>query len=490
MGEVTQSAESNAKKKTDWDAAKRAVAKSEPPRISDIEAHAKFLQKYGGQTSKFSNTMDMLSCIESRMNPSRIVSGGFFYTIAKLKTPPSEITPRLAHALIITQALGPKEREDVGATITESMVKSLITTNKTMGLKAETILTKAWKIVKEATSGDKGIACIVDLQTKIVMKIFFPDESKYESMDDISKEFVEGIIGMSSSSAEQTSLDVDEVPNAGVSYQADGTNDAGRTTLHNLGFKVKSLIEPKQSDIAQDVQYVIDYINDDGSSGCRRVMPNGDDGKDLTIISMNDMVKNYRHAKKRIEMYSDYPEISARNSDDFTINDMKSAIVIGLRRLSLSKDYKKVDFRVQKYPTSRVFSLTNVPKGELRIVPLTLKVTSVTDGKDGTYTQALVGNEKFQLGRCVTDTTLSEFFVVREVHEVKLANAKLQTFTEKVENMTVKIPCLVNTQDIAKDTEIVLYKPAKNDKRESEVTTNICAVLDAPAPAEKKQKRA
>ena len=115
---------------------------------------------------------------------------------------------------------------------------------------------------------------------------------------------------------------------AAITYTADG-NNAGRITVTNLGFKPKDFIEPKKHVDGVDEQYQIVYINDDGSAGAARVDLHGKitENVPLTHIVMNQLVNDYRHAKHPIELYDEYPENKASESDSFSQALLKGAVM-------------------------------------------------------------------------------------------------------------------------------------------------------------------
>ena len=86
-----ESARGSATGTTDSDAVKRAVAASEPPRVNDIPAHCKFLQRYGGTDHKF--LMDMLAYLDTAMPDGRIVSSNFLEKLASLILPSNDLGP-------------------------------------------------------------------------------------------------------------------------------------------------------------------------------------------------------------------------------------------------------------------------------------------------------------------------------------------------------------------------------------------------------------
>lgn len=221
----------------DWNSVKRSVAASEPPRINDVPAHCKFIQKYGGNATEHRYIMDMLACLDASMPESRIVAGSFMDKLASLKLPPKEMIPRMAHACVILQACGPKVREDVGCTLTEGHIKSLTTSCKAAGLKGELTISKAYELLDacQPDQKSKGMAAIGKFQCDIVMHIFDLDDT-YVSLDAISETFLAKFLGDAASQSSIVATPPMSCSNSNVvRYTADG-NDAGRATVTNLGF--------------------------------------------------------------------------------------------------------------------------------------------------------------------------------------------------------------------------------------------------------------
>ena len=131
-----KSAQDN-KGKIDWEWVKKAVAKTEPPRMQDVPAHVKFLTKYGGGAQTQHLMLRTMRILEMKMPSGRIVSGSFFDRVASLKLPPKEEMPHVMHGCIILQAIGDKERESIGSIVTDAHVRSLAGNKKSRRFKGE-----------------------------------------------------------------------------------------------------------------------------------------------------------------------------------------------------------------------------------------------------------------------------------------------------------------------------------------------------------------
>jgi hypothetical protein len=467
--------------KIDWDYVKRAVAASEPPRINDVPAHCRFIQKYGGADHKYS--MDMLELLDIVMPSGRIVSGYFLDKLASLKLPPKDMIPRMAHACVLAQACGVKERESVGTTLTEGNVKSLVSSNKVSGLKGETIIGKAYEML-DVVGPDhkrKGIVAIGDLQVDIVHHIFELN-SQYETMDDILQQFLTQIVSKRWALLRPTDTNASPLSTV-VNYTPDG-NDAGRATVTNVGFSIGVVVEPKKVAEDEDIQYMIKYINDDGSVGAQRIDHNGAESKDITIIEMDELVNKYRHTQKKIALVEGYPENAAIESDEFKNMILRGAVALALKRLSADDAgaYMKMQWRSQKYPKERLFAVIAAKAGKIRIVPITHKFAEQSGSN---VLEVVVDGVKLMPQRNVTSQCTSEFFLMRIVHEEQKANMKMRTFKETVDGIVVQIPCAVSFKVVAENDEVVLYKPAPN-----KITPKAKAVAAVLEPAVKKFKTA
>lgn len=465
---------------TDWDKVKRAVAASEPPRIQDIISHSKFLQRYAGP--KHSYMKSTLEYLDLAMPEGRIVSGNFFEKLAGLKCPPTEMIPRLMHACVITQACGDKHRENVGATITESQLKSLHTTNRAIALSAEMTIVKGFELASKANHLPIAtkVKALGELQRDLVLLVLDIQESgkEYETIDDVSKVFLGKLLDPRTSSITTEGVASPQATTT-ITYTEDGHN-AGRLTVTNLGFKPKDIIEPKKSTEGCDEQYEIQYINDDGSAGVSRINPFGTVTVNVPLkhLQMNQLVNDYRAAKHKIELYEDYPDNKASESDAFTHALQRGAVVFAMHRLQTEKKYPTCTFSLQKHPTSRVFlggSESTHKANKLRVVPLSHKFGEpLQRGSEGQL-HVVADGVKLPITRNVSDKSISEFFVMRTVYEKKFANMELEWFevTVKVDtdkSVLVKVPCAVNFKAIEPNDELVLFKTSPKKVEKDKVT--------------------
>ena len=425
----------------------------------------------------------MLAYLDLAMPEGRIVSGWFLDKLGSLKLAPAELIPRIAHACVIAQACGDKERENCGITIGETNVKSLTTSCKADALKGEKIIENAYSMLEntEMSGTNEEVKAIGEFQHELILFIFDLSD-KYESLDGVMESFVKKMVGPGDVGGKPAASTAEVAPASAsaVHYTSDG-NDAGRATVVNVGFSIGAVIEPKKTKEDQDIQYAIKYINDDGSVGAQRIMPSGGEDKEMTIIGIDNLVNHYRQAAKRITLHEGYPDNAAIESDELQNMVVRGVVGLAMKRMHADGEYTTVKFRAQKSPKERLFALSAADKKCLRVVPITHRFGTVpsTDALD----VVVVDGERYLLQRNVSKGCCSEFFVMRTVHERKDANMELKTFKETVEGIDVKVPCAVNFKDVKANDEVVLFKPAP--PKAAPKAKPVMAVLEPPSKKSK-----
>jgi hypothetical protein len=295
----------------DWDWVSKQVVMSEPPRLLDVPAHAKFCQHWGGGKRQ-QLTLETLDFINSGMPVGRIVSGAFFEKLVAIKVTPTEheSMAMFVHACVLANAVGPKDRENIGITVTEQHVKTISTSNRAASLEAGKIIQRAKNIVKEkeAVSGidlpTRQLVC--DLMLELVYFIFKISD-KYSSIGGVSNAFVGRLLGHPAASSHEKGANPASVQTHADLIEVDSMcSNAGRLTVASEGFAVSGLVEPKKPQEI-DEQYEITYINDDGSVGLSRVMQDGLlDKMSVKAVRLDDLIKNFKHCRTRIELLEGY----------------------------------------------------------------------------------------------------------------------------------------------------------------------------------------
>jgi hypothetical protein len=492
-----------AEKNVDWNWVQKQVVASEPPKILDVPAHIKFCQVWGGGTRQkmMTETMDY---IQTAMVSERVVSGSFFEKLAQLKFPPHELIPRTVHACLITQAVGPRERDHVGTTLTEPQIKSLMTTNKAKGMQVNTMLLKANELIRsqEVTTGvhsPKNWVLLGDMACELV-KFIFDVDSKFKSLAEISKDFSEKFIDIkkiepvskpkSSKTNDKSMIDV-------FQHEQEGSN-AGRITVESSGYFVGNVLESKgKVDCSSYEQHEIAYINDDGSVGIVKVLTDGSADTSVQVFKLNDLVKKFRVVRYRIELFENYPKNSAKNGDEMKDMINRSAVVFALNHLENSKAVD-IKFRCQKKPIWKLFALDSViTAGALRIVPHTVRIATRVAGvstDSSTVVECKVDGKALHLNKYIDERVfIAEFWVLRVVHDQKEANMKMKSIDVKLypdgmgyKGITVSIPCAENTKKVTTGDELVLFRP--EGIKQSRPAASVPAMLPRDSGLEKKPR--
>ena len=444
----------------DWIMVSAIVAASRPPYLSDLEHHIEFLKKWGGGI-KQQLALDTLEYIGMTMPQGRIVHGSFIGKLAALKLGITEQMPYMVHAALMLQACGEKTLNGAGASLTNNDPGMLATKLKAKGLQANSIIEKGRSTIAEMQKKRPidRMRLIGDLSVDLA-RFVFNVNSVHESMDEISQQFVDRVCG-SERAADET-----EPPPAGngdqlVTFSEDGSNNAGFVQITSTGVKKGAVVQT-----SSEQQYLIEYVNDDGSVGMFKIARDGTAGEDIHIVSMAEVLKNYKVAKVRSKMMDGYPENSCVVSQEYLDLRDRATIVFALDELH--KKSKHMTYTCQSKPTQRLFaSLACHDIEGMCIVPLTTSISKARAGNpESAIATATLDGSIWKLGRQTAETCVSEFFLLRQVEDRKSANMVLKTMVVKVDTprkkaVQVSIVCAVNNAAIAKGAELVLYIPKK-----------------------------
>ena len=406
------SAKSNHKtKQIDWHWVQRTVAASSPPRLLDVPAHIKFCQKWGGGEDQVL-VMETVAYLEAAMPSGRIVNGNFLEKLARLKIAPSDLIPHTIHACVIANAVGNKAHENVGCTVTDVHVRSLVGENKVKGLKANEMIRKAREVTQAMpnTDGNKRERTLLlgGFMFEIV-KFIFNLESEYATMEKISEDFV-GRLCHTAPAAQGSTPQEAVVPNF-VGF-VDGSSDAGKITLHNAGFRVGDIVHRKSD--TEDDQHAIQYINDDGSVGVNQVSADGSiSTASVVVITLDEFVHQYKTCKWRSELMDGYPGNAIAATEQFSDMLSQAAVAFALDVLDKTGGYAKVDLRCMKKPNQRLICLADLEPRQMRLVPLTTKIVRPTSCAQPSNVDVLVGDVAFQLQRILDKTCISEYWMMR-----------------------------------------------------------------------------
>ena len=165
-------------------------------------------------------------------------------------------------------------------------------------------------------------------------------------------------------------------------------------------------------------------------------------------------------------------------------------VVLALAKLDADTAYTKPNLRLQKKPTTTVFSLDAYTSKHLRLSPLSLRASKVTTAKpSSTQVTCKINGEQMVLQRLVDEEKIvNEFWIVwaRSTSNKKEANLQVQLFDVELDlgymQASVSVPCLINFKAVKKNDELVIFKDdGPKIKKEAQVTSEF-------EPKSKKQK--
>ena len=486
----TISAASTTSGEPDWASVLKQVTKSEPPRILDAPEHIKFCQRWGGGKDMhfLSQTLEY---IEGRMLPSRIVSGNFIGKLAALRMEPQDMIPHTVHACLITQAVSPENREDIGTAITVANISSLLTTNKEIGQRVNAAIVRARAVAGQDHASAVQVA---DMAVQCVRYMFKLDDT-FKSIDHIVEQFVNRVTGGTPASASDVAeADATEAP-ATVEFFASGDNNSGKNTIQNAGFNIDELVEPKKPTNTES-QYMIAVINDDGRVGLNPILNDGQvDRGVLTMLSRKNFLNDYRLCRNRKQLHEGYPaNIADTSNTTVTEFSIRSAIGVALFKMMAAHPHP-VAFRMQSKPSQRVFATGPAKIGGVTLVPMTYKIELLGEKAEvpepSTASSPVVCSGKtFLLKRCIEAKWVAEYWAMRTVTDLKLSNFKLETIVENVivsasTTLKISIKCAVNRKALVAGDEAVLYKPMSPEELQAAAAK---ATPKAGGPAAKRQR--
>ncbi len=461
---------------------------SQPPSVGDIDAHIRFLKKWGGGTEQLF-VGDIVRYCNIRMPHGRLVTGSFIEKLAGVSLPPNELVPRFIAACVKANAVcDNSHNSNVGQLVKHSDVSSIATTLKAECKQADMIMQRARAILDQVgKSAAQACEVLGDLDVALVSFVFKkPGSEKYDGMESISAQFLKSLVGGGSKPANESEPEADGMGNM-VQYSASGVAIAtGKATMQNHGFDVGGTVRLKSttSVSSSDDQMAIAYINEDGSVGLHKVKPDGSaDESKVVAVTLDVFIKDWAVAT-RIELVKDYPKLAFRSQEKVQGGLKCKAIVtlamFGLQQ-KLTAEHDDMQFQVRKCPTQRVFLVgddAKFLKHNLVIVPLTSKIS---DAAPTVTTATNIVAEVWSEGQAAPDKVWmgapsgyhSEFFMCRRSDSE--ANMEVAWATHKVPSCAggkpsvVKMPVLKNTKMIQSGEELVVHQakvaPAKRDAK-------------------------
>ena len=138
-----------------WDAAKEAVASSNPPCVSYLDAVMKYTQKFsGGDGGPMLRYLDKFA---KTYGPNKKVGGEFFEALVDLKLKGSTTFPFLRTAVLATNLAGDKLVDGIARFITKSDIDKMRATKMQSNvIEIEEMLLEAWNLQSLAVEAEES----------------------------------------------------------------------------------------------------------------------------------------------------------------------------------------------------------------------------------------------------------------------------------------------------------------------------------------------
>ena len=286
-----------------YDVITRKILMSEPPFATDIEAHAKFCQVWGGGKSQHV-VRDICAYIRS-CEVSERVPPAYFESARTLKCNVTQMPARFVGACIKLASTRPGK-------IAARDVKRIATDKKEMVWAAEQYLMRAVELCETVpnTSAIPLGKLRGDFECDIVEYVFDcpitpSDPRSQQDMQSIVQSFVNKLNGESPSAPPCPET------NDAINRMFDATSvDAGREqVMASRGISQGTIMQARTSDpFFPHLQFEVNHINDDGSIGFKTINVDGStatSGNTITTVVMSDL-KDYK-AVKPTERFTEIP---------------------------------------------------------------------------------------------------------------------------------------------------------------------------------------
>ena len=482
----------------DYETVAREIGKTQPPCISDLEAHIDFLRKWGGGPQNgFKFAEETSEYMQLRMPHARHISGGIFRALACIKATPHEMFPRVVHGMLKANASCSDSLcvDNVGQLITVTDVRSMQHPKRRAEvLAAEQILNRVrdvWATLKP--DSDSGVE-IGDLDVAIVTALVGKDADK-RTVAEVADAFFQDYFGEKKAQPEasRTSAGADH-----IEFSGGQATNAGHITMTNLGFTVGTLVAEKMSNV-RDQQFIVAYVNADGSMGLNRVRADGSTDTAVVVVAMDDATHKWNPLDKHQRLQLDQ-RMTTKRADHPIVQAMAAAVSMALYH-SMQSDFD--DLLFQTSPVKRLIALSGAKKGKLTLTPYGKPTVPIcTRGHSEGQGQAVVVTVKvgdqgfiFNTVKDESKTNFTPYYMVQTTQDATKVNMVVETLEidmpiklEKRESATVIVQVLTNCKRVEPNDELImmLRVEAKAPKRAPQVAV---MSVDVNRGAGKKSKK-
>ena len=475
----------DAARQIDFNAVKKQVIKSQPPRAADVPNLVDFVRVWGGLPS--GSHMRELSELCTLIPSDRVVSGSFFKSLAKLKDefPGKSLPTTFINSVLYVHAQADENVTDgFSRFITTGEVSSFASKDKRDAVfEADAILHRSRSMMNDAPSRVR-LPLMSQLKIDVVMAVVArKSREDARSLTEIAKDFAHsavlavGGVPMKQETTTTTKTVQELATTNAVMYSADGTaEEVGRSTVLNKGFKVGMYVR-KAKGLDKCEQWRITAIDIEGTVSVCCMNADGSSAATTSSIAIETFLEEYREVNE-IELVDHYPAAYPI----YHMADLKLAIAKGkameMIAMLLNK-YQVPDVFIMKKPEKKVCARSAFKVGKFNLVPATYSVEIVADVPEG--------GKKKECPRRSVECTCPDLEVRVFLHPVAPAKEYTNPFwscrvVPKIEdaNMTFKndkfefesncqpkkngkpsvinVPIITNVKAIAANDEIVIYK--------------------------------
>ena len=473
----------------DYDTVAREIGKTQPPCIADLPAQIDFLKKWGGGPQNgFKFAEETSEYLQLRMPHARHLSGGIFRALAGIKATPHEMFPRVVHGMLKANASCSESfcLDNVGRLVNVADVRAIQQAKRRAEvLAAEQILNRVRDVWATLKPDSESCVEIGDLDVAVVTALVGKDADR-RTVVEVADAFFENYLGEKKPQPEasRTSAGTDH-----IEFSGGQATNAGTITMTNLGFTVGTLVAEKMSKVS-DQQFIVAYVNADGSMGLNRVHADGSTDTAVVVVAMDDATHKWHPLPKHLRLKLDQ-RLTTKRADHPIVHAMAAVASMALYH-SMRSDFD--DLRFQTVPVKRLIALSGAKKGKLTLTPYGKPTPK--GNSEGVVVAVKVGDQRFMFNtvRDESKTHFTPYFLVQTTTDAAKVNMVVEDLEvdmpiklEKRESAKVIVQELINCKLVEPNDELLMLRAeTKATKRAPQV---VVMSIDIKAGAEKKSKK-
>lgn len=493
----------------DFNAVKKQVIRSQPPRVADIPDLVEYCRVWGGlPTGVF---VDELSTLCAALPSDRIVSGSFLKWMANLKNafPTRDLPSHFVNAVTYAHAQASEGIVDgFSRFITRGEVASIGSKEKRdVVFEAEAVLRRGRLLVAAQNleiSNARRLELIAKLKIEVVMDVLDrKGRTDTRSLTEIAAEFAKSVCGMHEGTTPNSVTQPiatpaqASVPTNAIMYTDEGdAKGVGFIAVVNNGFKVGNYVMKAKGD--KCVQWMINCIDDDGTVKLTKLKVDGSETKgEPIIVQLDEFIDGYRLAAQ-IKLNKVYPGADPRrNMHDVKVFAAKGKVMEIM--IAMLNEIPAPEVFVMNVPEKKVIATKTYAVGTLKLVPvtMTLEVVHAASAKECPRKTIEIDVPELEVKVWLhpsynSDEFVSIFWNCKMVSKREDANVELVTSAYKYKHATknqqfakdvfvLNAVVGVNTKTIDVDTEIIIFKDMKEIEKPQK--RGVTAYLDAKQDA-------